>query len=177
MKVDFLRVVGLICLAGWTSAADLHSEPWFVETAAKAGVTHRHHKREFSNPYAHIMQGYTALGAAVAVADFDGDRWDDFYLTNSSTDGRNSLYRNNGDFTFTDVASRAGVARGNDAENASSDALWFDYNNDGRPDLFVVRFGSSLLYVEVRWPDGPTETFPLSQIDRIHTLVEGEGKR
>ncbi len=146
MKMDFLRVAGLIFLGGWVSAAELLSDPWFVETAAKAGVTHRHHKRKFSNPYAHIMQGYTALGAAVAVADFDGDGWDDFYLTDSGEDGRNALYRNNGDFTFTDVANRAGVAQGNDAGNASSDALWFDYDNDARPDLFVVRFGSSLLY-------------------------------
>ena len=146
MNSDFLRFVGLMCLCTSVSAADLPDGPWFVETSAKAGVTHRHHKRKFSNPYAHIMQGYTALGAAVAVADFDGDGWDDFYLTDSSVDGRNALYRNDGDFTFTDVADRAGVAEGNDAKNISADALWFDYNNDGRPDLFVVRFGRSLLY-------------------------------
>ena len=30
--------------------------------------------------------------------------------------------------------------------------------------------------VEVRWPGGPTETFPLTQVDRTHTLVEGKGK-
>ena len=88
------------------------------------------------------MAGYTALGAAVAVADFDGDGFDDLFVTDSASDGRNHLYRNNGDFTFTEVAAKAGVADGQRRRsNASADALWFDYNNDGRPDLFVVRFG------------------------------------
>ena len=85
------------------------------------------------------MAGYTALGASAAVADFDGDGFDDLFVTDSAAAGKNHLYRNNGDFTFTDVAAAAGVADGNDAANASADALWFDYNNDGRPDLFVVR--------------------------------------
>ena len=38
------------------------------------------------------------------------------------------------------------MANGNDAANASADALWLDYNNDGRPDLFVVRFGHNQLF-------------------------------
>ena len=92
------------------------------------------------------MAGYTALGAAAAVADFDGDGWEDLFVTDSSEAGRNHLYRNDRDFTFTDVAEQAGVAAGNDAANASADALFFDYNGDGRPDLFVVRFGVSQLF-------------------------------
>lgn len=100
----------------------------------------------FHNPYARIMEGYTALGAAAAVADFDGDGFEDVFATESCATCKNHLYRNNGNFTFTDVAEQAGVAEGNDSENASADALWFDYNNDGHPDLFVVRFGHSILY-------------------------------
>ena len=119
---------------------------YFVDIAGQAGVAAPHSNRTFRNPYANIMQGYTALGAAAAVADFDGDGWEDIYVTDSKADGRNHLYRNNGDLTFTDVAEQAGVANGNDEKNASADALWFDYNNDGRPDLFVVRFGRSQLY-------------------------------
>ena len=41
---------------------------------------------------------------------------------------------------------QAGVANGNDDSNASADSLWLDYNNDGRPDLYVVRFGHSQLF-------------------------------
>ena len=92
------------------------------------------------------MQGYTALGAAAAVADYDGDGFEDIFVTDSKIDGKNHLYHNNGNLTFTDVAAQAGVANGNDESNASADALWLDYNNDGRPDLFVVRFGHSQLF-------------------------------
>jgi hypothetical protein len=119
---------------------------WFRDVTQAAGIHSRHHKRQFDNPYAEILQGYTALGAAVAVADYDGDGFEDIFVTDSCVNCRNHLYHNNGNFTFTDVAEQAGVAEGNDAENASTAALWFDFNNDGRPDLLVVRFGHSILY-------------------------------
>ena len=54
--------------------------------------------------------------------------------------------RNNGDLTFTDVAATAGVAGGNDPLSIVADALWFDYDNDGRHDLLVGRFGTPILY-------------------------------
>jgi hypothetical protein len=122
------------------------ADRWFEDVTEKAGVSVPHRNRVFDNQYAKIMAGYTALGAAVAVADFDGDGFEDLFVTDSAADGRNRLYRNNGDFTFTDVAGTAGVAAGNDATNASAAALWLDFNNDGRPDLFVVRFGRSQLF-------------------------------
>jgi hypothetical protein len=118
----------------------------FDDITAKAGVARAHHNRRFDNQYANIMAGYTALGASAAVADYDGDGFDDLFVTDSSADGRNHLYHNNGNLTFTDVAAEAGIGPGNDAANASADALWFDFNNDGRPDLLVVRFGRSELY-------------------------------
>jgi hypothetical protein len=119
---------------------------WFEDITARAGVATPHHNRVFKNPYAAIMAGYTALGAAAAVADYDGDGFEDLFVTDSGETGKNHLYHNNGDLTFTDVAEKAGVANGNDASNATADALWLDYDNDGRPDLFVVRFGHSQLF-------------------------------
>jgi hypothetical protein len=121
-------------------------QPWFEDITRRAGIEHHHRNRVFENAYAAIMAGYTALGASVAVADFDLDGFDDLFVTDSAVDGRNRLYRNNGNLTFTDVAPRAGVAAGNDPANASADALWLDYNNDRRPDLLVVRFGQSQLF-------------------------------
>jgi tetratricopeptide (TPR) repeat protein len=128
-------------------------EAWFEDRTLAAGVEQSHVNRTFDNEYAEIMQGYTALGASASVADFDGDGWEDVFFTRSNRDGRNVLYRNNGDFTFTDVAAEAGVAVGNDDENAAADSLWLDYDNDGDPDLLVVRFGQNLLY-ENRGADG-----------------------
>lgn len=47
----------------------------------------------------------------------------------------NSLYRNNGDGTFEDVAVTAGVA---DPRGRSLAVSWVDMNNDGWPDLYVA---------------------------------------
>ena len=47
-------------------------------------------------------------GQAACVGDFDHDGFDDLFVTYF---GRNVLYRNNGDGTFTDVSEKAGVAR------------------------------------------------------------------
>src|SRR5579864_633111 len=139
-----LLIVALLPALGLAPQPD--DQRWFEDVTHKAGIRYRHHTRRFSNPYAEIMQGYTKLGAAVAVADYDRDGFEDIFVTDSCTTCKNHLYRNNGNFTFTDVAEQAGVANGNDEENASSGALWFDFNNDGLPDLFVVRFGHSILY-------------------------------
>jgi hypothetical protein len=138
-----MLLIGVACIAGGASGL---GDRWFEDVTQKAGVAHKHTNREFKNPYAHIMAGYTALGASAAVSDYDGDGYDDVFVTDSKEGGKNHLYRNNGNFTFTDVAETAGVADGNDAKNVSADALWLDYNNDGRPDLFVVRFGQSQLF-------------------------------
>jgi hypothetical protein len=136
----------LAALALSAGAAASPATRGFEDVTARAGVAAKHTNRAFHNPYAEIMAGYTALGAAAAVADFDGDGFEDLFVTDSAETGKNHLYRNNGNFTFTDVAEKAGVAAGNDAANASADALWLDYDNDGRPDLFVVRFGQSQLF-------------------------------
>lgn len=73
------------------------------------------------------------FGMGAAAADYDGDGWQDIYVTNY---GANILYRNNGNGTFTDVTDKAGVA----AVGWSTCAVWFDYDNDGRLDLFVSGF-------------------------------------
>ena len=69
----------------------------------------------------------------VAVGDYDGDGFPDLYLTQY---GSSILYHNNGDGTFTDVTKKAGLS----APGWASSAVWFDYDNDGRLDLFVCRF-------------------------------------
>jgi hypothetical protein len=135
-----------VLAAGLAGLAAVGAERGFEDVTERAGVAAKHANRTFHNPYAKIMAGYTALGASVAVADFDGDGFEDLFVTDSAETGRNHLYCNQGDFTFKDVAEAAGVAEGNDAGNASADALWLDFNNDGRPDLFVVRFGTSRLF-------------------------------
>ena len=70
----------------------------------------------------------------VTVGDYDNDGLLDIYVSNF---GANRLYRNNGDGTFTDVAAEAGVRE----PRGRSFASWFfDYDNDGRLDLFVAAY-------------------------------------
>lgn len=73
------------------------------------------------------------FGMGAAAADFNGDGWQDLYVTNY---GRNRLFQNNGNGTFNDITEKAGVA----APNWSTCATWFDYDNDGKLDLFVSSF-------------------------------------
>ena len=77
--------------------------------------------------------GETNYGMGVAVGDYDNDGYPDIYVTNF---GKNILYHNNGDGTFTDVTTKAGVAAG----GWSASAGFFDYDNDGKLDLFVTRY-------------------------------------
>ena len=75
----------------------------------------------------------------VAAADYDGDGWTDLYVTGVN---KNTLYRNKGDGSFEDVTASAGVA-GEVAGRGkvwSVGAGWFDYDNDGDLDLFVVNY-------------------------------------
>jgi tetratricopeptide (TPR) repeat protein len=76
----------------------------------------------------------TAFSKAVTAADYDNDGFVDFYVSNF--DGANFLYRNNGDRTFTEIATQAGVR-----EPLFSFSTWFfDYDNDGWPDLLVTGY-------------------------------------
>ncbi len=73
-----------------------------------------------------------AAGKGVAAADYDGDGYMDFYVSN--LEGDNFLYHNNGNLTFTEVGRQAGVQ----APSYSFATWFFDYDNDGWPDLFVA---------------------------------------
>jgi tetratricopeptide (TPR) repeat protein len=80
----------------------------------------------------------TAFSKGVTAADYDQDGYVDFYVSNMS--GANNLYHNNGNLTFTDVARQAGVQ----APLVSFSTFFFDYDNDGWPDLFVTSYHVSV---------------------------------
>jgi hypothetical protein len=146
--------IGLhLALAVWmglgfspAGAENSGTQPKFDDITARAGIKIRHHTRTYSGKNGDVLRMFTSGGAAVAVGDYDNDGYDDLFMTDSEVGKPNHLFHNNGDLTFTDVAEQAGVAGGNDPSSIVSDAIWFDYDNDGLPDLLVARFGTPILY-------------------------------
>ncbi len=80
------------------------------------------------------LGGEGHYGQGVAVGDFDNDGYPDIYVTGY---GRAILYHNNGNGTFTDVTTKAGVA---DEGQWSTSAGWFDFDKDGYLDLVVTNY-------------------------------------
>ena len=111
-----------------------------TESAKASGVDFTHEAPKLDPKLAHILPRIADMGAGVAVADFDKDGWQDFYVTNSGENSRNRLYRNLGDGKFEEVAQKLGVADVNrDGTGVSMGAVWGDYDNDGYDDLFVYK--------------------------------------
>jgi hypothetical protein len=142
----FAAVAIILVPAAVWAVGEVEAKIRFTEVAAKAGVQARHHTRVFNGESADVLRMFTSGGASAAVGDYDGDGFDDIFVTDSDNGKPNHLFHNNGNTTFTDVAVAAGVVKGNEPETIVADALWFDYDNDGREDLLVARFGTPILY-------------------------------
>ncbi len=147
-------LLGLLLLAPLGAGRRLGAQPppspaqaplSFVEVSEHAGLAAVHHKPVLDPKLLGIMPWMTAIGAAVAAADFNRDGWIDLFVTDSQQGQPDHLYRNNGDGTFSDVAAAAGVASLNGAGGLSVDCVWGDVDNDGWPDLYVVRWGRDVL--------------------------------
>jgi len=74
----------------------------------------------------------TRYSFCCAWNDYNRDGWPDLYVVNDF--GRKNLYHNNGDGTFTDVATEAGV----EDIGAGMSVAWLDSKNDGTDDLYVA---------------------------------------
>jgi enediyne biosynthesis protein E4 len=106
----------------------------------------RHRSGEAAKDYI-----FETPSGGVAIFDYDNDGRPDIYLVNGSTIAamrgkekapRAALYHNLGNWKFEDVTEKAGVAN----ERSGMGVAVGDYNNDGRPDMFVSNFGVSRLY-------------------------------
>ncbi len=90
----------------------------FVDVTAAAGVSNDH-----------VCKG-------AAFGDYDGDRLPDLYVSNLAA--QNRLYHNIGGGRFVDVAEKLGVT-----SPVQSFSCWFfDYDDDGDPDLYVACYGT-----------------------------------
>ena len=135
---------------GWPRTYLLGFEPEdcsirLTDVSALAGITFRHNHGGGEQGY--IIEG---MASGLALFDYDGDGLIDIYFLNGSplkgtvvnTPLRNALYRNNGDWTFTDVTEAAGV--GDQGYGLGVTAA--DFDNDGHQDLYVNNSGVNVFY-------------------------------
>jgi len=121
-------------------------QPYFVDEAAKAGLTA---KIVFGgvDTKKYIIE---TTGTGVAIFDYDNDGWPDIFIVNGTTlDAKagdsaptNHLYRNNHDGTFTDVTDKARLRHTGWGQGVCVG----DYDNDGFEDLYVTYYGKNVLY-------------------------------
>jgi len=112
----------------------------------------------------------------VAVGDYDNDGYPDLFVCGA---GRNTLYHNNRDGTFTDVTESSGIG-GKPPDTLSVDAAWFDYDNDGLLDLFVSDYTLWSPQTDIRCAaeDGERYCNPRRYVSVPHRLYRnlGNGK-
>ncbi len=152
MRPERLAVAILVVIIGLSTAnrspaADKAFSPIrFKERAVSSGI-------DFVLDNAVTPQKWMieSVPGGVAAFDYNSDGLTDIYFTNGAAipslrknDPRyfNRLYRNDGDWRFTDVTDSAGVA----GEGYSMGASAADYDNDGDVDLFVAGVNRNILY-------------------------------
>ncbi|MBM3878623.1 MAG: CRTAC1 family protein [Verrucomicrobia bacterium] len=90
---------------------------------------------QFTDVTAESGLDVTLYGQGCAVGDYDNDSWVDVFITGV---GGNRLFRNLGTGRFEDVTLSAGV--GGSGQEWSTSCAFFDYDRDGRLDLFVCNY-------------------------------------
>jgi hypothetical protein len=91
----------------------------------------------------------------VAVGDYDNDGFEDLFICSA---GRNALYHNNGNGTFTDVTATSGIGA-KPADTLSVAGAWFDYDNDGLLDLIVDNYTVWTPQSDIRCSTGGVEHY------------------
>jgi hypothetical protein len=109
----------------------------------------------------------------VAAGDYDNDGWTDLFIANT---GKNTLYRNNGDGTFTDVSDRSGLDQ-KPLNTLSIQGAWFDYDNDGSLDLVLSNYTLWTPQTDQQCFNGSTEVYchPKVYVSVPHRLYHNVG--
>ena len=143
-----MTACGLVLAAprlSWPDDKPIHSVT-FTDVAQASGITFQHDNA--ASPEKYLIE---TMGAGCGWIDYDQNGLLDLYLVNGcgtrayspKQSLRSALYRNNGDGTFTDVTSKAGVG----AEGLFGMGVAVgDYDNDGFPDLLVLGYDRCILY-------------------------------
>ncbi|HSI77282.1 MAG TPA: VCBS repeat-containing protein, partial [Lunatimonas sp.] len=114
-RIAFIVLFPFVCITSF-------SQSRFADVTETAGIDH----------YFQVFQGI--FGGGAAVLDFDNDGWEDVFITGGA--GKDALYKNNGDGTFTNIINDAGFSG---LENiVTQGVVCADVNRDGRIDIFIT---------------------------------------
>lgn len=102
------------------------------------------HPERFEPPHPHFFQGSQDRHPGIAVADVNGDGFDDVYVM--ARWGANQLFLNRGNGRFEERARELGL----DVRDHSASAVFADFDNDGDPDVFIGRTLAPSVYLENR---------------------------
>jgi enediyne biosynthesis protein E4 len=142
--LKYLLSATLICIA--LHAAEPTSAIRFEDVAAQSGIDFVLHNSP--TPEKRMIE---TMAGGLAVFDYDGDGRPDIFFTNGAdlpsltkkgAQFSNRLYRNEGNMKFRDVTTEAGLG----GEGYSMGAAAGDFDNDGKPDLFVAGVNRNILY-------------------------------
>ncbi len=130
----------------YPAATDHASPAWYIDVAAKAGITARNVNGGVTSKR-YIIE---STGSGAAIIDYDRDGWPDIFLVNGSTlpgttppePPTNHLFHNNHDGTFTDVTAKSGLV----STGWGQGACVGDYDNDGFDDIYVTGYGTNRLF-------------------------------
>ncbi len=116
-------------------------QPYFLDTTVETGM-------------AGMGAQYVAWGNG--YFDFDNDGWKDIFIVNGGLHWmvpmEDSLHRNNGDSTFTDVSRQAGSYF--KSKHIGRGACFADYDNDGYTDGYIVNLGNEGVLLHNTPPSG-----------------------
>jgi len=132
------------CIAGGTIVDDFNNDgyPDIVMSSWSLTEPMRYYRNNRDGSFTDVSDssglGYLTGGLHIMQTDYNNDGWKDIFVLRGGWKGKfgknpNSLLRNNGDGTFTDVTKASGLL----SFHPSQTATWADFNNDGWLDVFI----------------------------------------
>jgi len=132
------------CIAGGTIVDDFNNDgyPDIVMSSWSLTEPMRYYRNNRDGSFTDVSDssglGYLTGGLHIEQTDYNNDGYKDIFVLRGGWKGKfgknpNSLLRNNGDGTFTDVTRQSGLL----SFHPSQTATWADFNNDGWLDVFI----------------------------------------
>jgi hypothetical protein len=121
---------------GWQDILLINGMDWpgHKRQTSTLRLYHNNHDGTFTDVTRKAGLEVEMYGMGVAVGDYNNDGFPDILIT---CVGQSRLFKNTGKGTFVDVTNSSGLGH---RQALSTSALWFDFDRDGRLDLFVCNY-------------------------------------